>query len=87
MQFLNRKLLNSSKVMSKARQHAEDRLRVHLMKRHKVRDRKRLYVDFPRRDLYERYGLEFGACLGMKSIGKPCAGKPHARFDEGALRK
>ena len=23
----------------------------------------------------------------MKSIGKPCAGKPHARFDEGALRK
>jgi hypothetical protein len=23
----------------------------------------------------------------MKNIGKPCAGKPHARFDEGALRK
>ena len=23
------------------------------------------------------------ACLGAKSIGKPCAGKPHARFDEG----
>jgi hypothetical protein len=21
----------------------------------------------------------------MKNIGKPCAGKPHARFDEGAL--
>ncbi|MCI5208114.1 MAG: hypothetical protein D3910_04855 [Candidatus Electrothrix sp. ATG2] len=29
--------------------------------------------------------LEFGACLGMKSIGKPGAGKPHERFDEGAL--
>jgi hypothetical protein len=23
------------------------------------------------------------ACLGVKNIGKPCAGKPHARFDEG----
>lgn len=23
----------------------------------------------------------------MKNIGKPCAGKPHARFDEGALRR
>jgi len=23
----------------------------------------------------------------MKNIGKPCAGKPHARFDEGALMK
>jgi len=28
-------------------------------------------------------GLEIGACLGVKNIGKPCAGKPHARFDEG----
>jgi hypothetical protein len=27
--------------------------------------------------------LEIGACLGVKNIGKPCAGKPHARFDEG----
>ena len=27
--------------------------------------------------------LEIGACLGVKDIGKPCAGKPHARFDEG----
>ncbi len=48
---------NSSKVMSKARQHAEDRLRTHLMKRHKVRDRKAALCRFPRRDLYERYGL------------------------------
>ena len=23
----------------------------------------------------------------MKNIGKPCAGKPHARFDEGGLAK
>ena len=27
----------------------------------------------------------FGACLMMKNIGKPCAGKPHARFDEGRV--
>ena len=27
-------------------------------------------------------GLARGACLGVKNIGKPCAGKPHARFDE-----
>lgn len=48
---------NSSKMVGKARQHAEDRLRVHLMKRHKVRDRKAALCRFPRRDLYERYGL------------------------------
>jgi hypothetical protein len=29
----------------------------------------------------------FYACLAMKNIGKPCAGKPHARFDEGRLRE
>jgi len=23
----------------------------------------------------------------MKSVGKPCEGKPHARFDEGVERK
>ena len=23
----------------------------------------------------------------MKNIGKPCTGKPYARFDEGALKK
>ena len=28
-------------------------------------------------------GLALGACLGMKNIGMPCAGEPHARFDEG----
>jgi len=25
------------------------------------------------------------ACLAMKNIGKPCAGKSHARFDEGGM--
>ncbi len=27
--------------------------------------------------------LALGACLGVKHIGKPCAGEPLARFDEG----
>ena len=48
---------NSSLAMSKVRQHAEDRLRTHLMTRHKIRDRKAALCRFPRRDLYERYGL------------------------------
>ena len=29
--------------------------------------------------------LDECACLAVKDIGKPCAGKPHARFDEGGL--
>jgi hypothetical protein len=29
--------------------------------------------------------LATGACLLKKNIGKPCMGKPYARFDEGAL--
>jgi len=28
---------------------------------------------------------EEGACFVVKNIGKPCAGKLHARFDEGGL--
>ena len=26
-----------------------------------------------------------GACPAVKNIGKTCAGKPHARFDEGGM--
>jgi RNA-directed DNA polymerase len=48
---------NSSMMMGKVRWHAEERLRTHLRKRHKVRCRKSAYVRFPRRALYERYGL------------------------------
>ncbi|MCD6527289.1 MAG: hypothetical protein J7K75_09895, partial [Desulfuromonas sp.] len=29
--------------------------------------------------------LEDSACLVVKNIGKPCAGKPHVWFDEGGL--
>nr|WP_232210531.1 group II intron maturase-specific domain-containing protein [Nitrococcus mobilis] len=48
---------NSSDRMSKVRYHAEERLRTHLRKRYKVRNRMAGLVKFPRRDLYERYGL------------------------------
>jgi RNA-directed DNA polymerase len=48
---------NSSLAMSKVRTHAEDRLRTHLMKRHKVKDRGTGLHRFPHRDLYARYGL------------------------------
>jgi RNA-directed DNA polymerase len=48
---------NSSKAMHKVRLHAEQRLRTHLRKRHKIRHRKTGFVRFPSRDLYKRYGL------------------------------
>ena len=48
---------NSSSAMSKVRNHAEDRLRTHLMKRHKINDRGTGLRRFPRVDLYGRYGL------------------------------
>jgi hypothetical protein len=47
---------NSTKAMSRARQHAEARLRIHLRARYKVRRPCTGFVRFPRRDLYERYG-------------------------------
>ena len=69
-------------------------MRTHLRKRHKIRDRKTGYIRFtePRsvREVWslqsaDDSGLDEGACLAVKNIGKPCAGKPHARFDEGGL--
>jgi RNA-directed DNA polymerase len=48
---------NSSQAMSKIRQHAEDRLRPHLMKRHKVEDRGTGFRLFPSAHLYRRHGL------------------------------
>jgi RNA-directed DNA polymerase len=48
---------NSSLAMSKVRNHAEDRLRIHLMKRHKVKDRGTGLRRFPSAELYGRYGL------------------------------
>ena len=48
---------NSSRMLSKARIHAEERLRTHLMKRHKAKGKGSGYRRFPNADLYERYGL------------------------------
>ncbi len=48
---------NSTQVLSKVRTHAEERLRTHLMKRHKVKDRATAYRRFPGHLLYTRYGL------------------------------
>jgi RNA-directed DNA polymerase len=48
---------NSSRAMSTVKHHAEDRLRTHLMKRHKIKDRGTGLHCFPHADLYERYGL------------------------------
>jgi RNA-directed DNA polymerase len=49
---------NSSLAMSKVRNHAEQRLRIHLRKRHKVKNWDAGYVQFPSRDLYNRHGLQ-----------------------------
>jgi RNA-directed DNA polymerase len=48
---------NSSLAMSKVRNHAEDRLRTHLRKRHQVKDRGTAIKRFRSASLYERYGL------------------------------
>jgi RNA-directed DNA polymerase len=48
---------NSSRVLSKVKTYTEERLRTHLMKRHKVKDRGTGFRLFPSRDLYGRYGL------------------------------
>ena len=48
---------NSTAALSKVKRHAEERLRIHLRKRYKVRDWKTSVIRFPRRVLYEEYGL------------------------------
>ena len=48
---------NSSQGLEKVKIHAEQRLRTHLMMRHKVKDRKMGEGRFPSIDLYGRYGL------------------------------
>jgi len=48
---------NSSSELKKVKTHAEERLRTHLMKRHKVKDRGSGLLRFPTSQLYTRYGL------------------------------
>ena len=48
---------NSSQVLEKVKTHVEERLRKHLMKRHKVKDRGIGLGRFPSQKLYAHYGL------------------------------
>jgi RNA-directed DNA polymerase len=48
---------NSSGVLEKVKTHAEESLRMHLMKRHKVKDRGIGLGRFPSQQLYTKYGL------------------------------
>lgn len=48
---------NSSAALGKVKRHAEERLRIHLRRRHKVRDWKTSMIRYPRRVLYDEYGL------------------------------
>jgi RNA-directed DNA polymerase len=48
---------NCSKALKNLKGHVEERLRTHLRKRHKVKDRGMGYVRFGNRVLYEKYGL------------------------------
>ena len=60
---------NSSLAMSKVKHHAENRLRTHLMKRHKIKDRGTGFHRFPHADLYARYGLyKVSTVAGWRSV-------------------
>jgi group II intron reverse transcriptase/maturase len=48
---------NCSRSLEQLRAHAEQRVRTHLCKRHKVRSRWEGYIKFPNKLLYEKYGL------------------------------
>jgi group II intron reverse transcriptase/maturase len=48
---------NCSKTLTRLKSHVEERLRTHLRKRHKVRERKAEYVLFPIGTLYEKCAL------------------------------
>ena len=59
---------NSSKVLDKVKTHAEERLRTHLMRRHKIKDRGSALERFSRRKLYANYGLyKVPATAGWKT--------------------
>ncbi len=48
---------NSSQALGKVKTHVEERLRTHLMNRHKVKDRGTGIGRFPSREFYTRLGL------------------------------
>ena len=59
---------NSTQAMEKVKTHTEQRMRTHLMRRHKVKDRGIGEGRFPSVDLYGRYGLyKVPTAAGWKS--------------------
>lgn len=63
---------NSNRVMEKVKTHAEQRMRTHLMKRHKVKDRGIGEGRFPSVALYRRYRLyKVPTTAGWKSAHAP----------------
>lgn len=59
---------NSNQALEKVKAHTEQRMRKHLMKRHKVKDRGIGEGRFPSVDLYRRYGLyKVPTAAGWKS--------------------
>jgi group II intron reverse transcriptase/maturase len=48
---------NCSRTLGRVRWHLEERMRTHLRRRHKIRDRKTGNTRFTERDLYAKYGL------------------------------
>ncbi len=48
---------NSTQVMAAVKVHAEQRVRTHLRRRHKLTSRRRAYQRFPKRAIYQDFGL------------------------------
>jgi Group II intron, maturase-specific domain. len=48
---------NCSRVFSGVKMHAEQRMRTHLRRRHKLHSRAQAYQRFPGRMIHDRYGL------------------------------
>ncbi len=86
---------NCSTSMRKMSRFLEQRMRIYLRRKHRVRSFG--YKRFPDSLLYENislYKIPNDApwkhnkwMLAKKVIGKPCTGKLYARFDEGELEK
>ena len=63
---------NCSKVLSHLRGHVEERLRTHLRKRHKIKDRGTGYARFGSQVLYGKYGLyKVPTTAGWKKARRP----------------
>ena len=64
---------NSTAAFQKVKRHAEERLRIHLRKQHKVTNWKTAMIRYPRRVLYEKYGLyKLSTVAGWKMAHAEC---------------